>query len=797
MKSYSSDQLKALLVGELSTEQESAIANALERDPMLLERLERLSGAGHWLKGGSPALVEITSPSLESAIEHVVSESRIERLSGARSGSEPFDLGESKSEVTQNDDSMHFAIEVPGIRIVREIGRGGMGIVYEGWDEHVGRKVAIKQLLPMRGSAQNAKERLLQEARAAGSLLHPNIVSIYGVHFQNDMPVLVQQYVEGETLQERINSKRYLSWQECVDTAKQIASGLEAAHAAGIVHRDLKPDNILIEASTNIVRIADFGIAKQSTVTGLTATDKIAGTPAYMSPEQTAGDLLDARSDLFSLGSVLVAAVAGTPPFGLDDPFVVMDRIRTQEAKRLSDFSRDCPAWLDELVDRLLRKDRGTRIASASELIEALKVKSLPRMRRRLNRSRATLVAACGILAAGAIFSPWFQKGTDRSADNQLPAESPPTIASGQTPLNEFAPSKSVWIRRDASEFDSLADAIQSASDGDVIEIGADLECEPITIRGKKLTLKGAANIRPVIRSVNRKGTSENSDGYFLRTETDLTLEGIEIQWVASAQIPFFDEKKLNAVVGAAPGTRLTIDRCKIVRSAGGVCLATGGHLEMRRTSVEGASIAFAWLAHHTQATIEDCLFDSRMGIAIVYPQANAAVYSRSSLKLRHCTIRAVDAFSAMLSRRPDQPVSMDLQDTIFDVGHAVSLMSLSTTVRDQIETQPIPTMRSCIEISEARCVYNNKCDFLVTRRIKTIERVIRTRASSLEQWLALAPNSDNVEATQSIVAKLIRIPVETDVPNSKWYQFETLSETPLPSWIDQVGPTSAIPASL
>jgi serine/threonine-protein kinase len=203
-----------------------------------------------------------------------------------------------------------------------------MGVVYEGWDELVGRKVAIKRLLPIRSSNSNAKDRMLQEARAAGALLHPNIVSIYGVQLQEDMPILVQQFVEGETLQSRIDTQCYLSWQECADVAKQIALGLGAAHAAGIIHRDLKPDNILIEDKTNIVRIADFGIALHSRSSGLTGNDHVAGTPAYMSPEQTGGEALDARSDLFSLGSVLVAAATGQPPFGLDDPFVVMDRIR-------------------------------------------------------------------------------------------------------------------------------------------------------------------------------------------------------------------------------------------------------------------------------------------------------------------------------------------------------------------------------------------------------------------------------------------------------------------------------------
>ena len=793
MKNFSSDQLRALLAGELSSEQELEIANAIELDPVLLKRLELLSGSGEWQLGSAPTPIEAVSPSLESAIERVIFESRIEHLSTVASGSEPLDMGHSESDGGQNSHSLHFAIAVPGVRIVREIGRGGMGVVYEGWDENVGRKVAIKQLLPIRGTADNAKDRLLQEARAAGSLLHPNIVSIYGVHFQNDMPVLVQQHVEGESLQDRINSKRYLSWQECADIAKQIAAGLEAAHAAGIVHRDLKPDNILIEASTNIVRIADFGIAKQRSVTGLTVSDKIAGTPAYMSPEQTAGDSLDARSDLFSLGSVLVAAVTGTPPFGLDDPFVVMDRIRTQDAKRLSVLVPNCPAWLDAIVDRLLQKNRDKRIASASELSSALQLQSLPSAKSNLRPSaKAMLAMGVGALAVLVFLSLWQKNGSkDPSTTNSQSVASTVAIESGENPASSFVPSKPVWIRRDSSQFDSLAEAIESASDGDIIEIGADLECDSIEIRGKNLTLRGASQERPVLRSASQTSSGGNSEAYFIRTFADLKLEGIEIRWITSTQVPFFDEKKINAVVGAAPGTRLVIDQCRVVRSAGGVCLATGGNLEMHGTCVEGGSIALAWLGHHSQVVLEDSVFESKIGIAIVYPNANVAVYSRSSLKLRNCTIRALDAIGAMLARRPDEPVSIQMQDSILDSGHAISLVSLFAPVRELIESQPIPCLRSCIDLSEARCLYDDRCVFLATRRIRSAERAFPTSVSSLDQWLALRSSEadSTIEGNVARTAKMTRIPATNAEAWLDTYQFEPTSGIPLPSWADQVGP--------
>ena len=395
------------------------------------------------------------------------------------------------------------------------------------------------------------------------------------------------------------------------------------------------------------------------------------------------------------------------------------------------------------------------------------------------------------IVDGGAGTNSILAVGSDPSKTNSQSVESTVAVETGGNPSNLFVPSKPVWIRRDSSQFDSLADAIESASDGDIIEIGADLECDPITIRGKKLTLRGASQERPVLSSAHQTSNGGNSEAYFIRTESDLRLEGIAIQWTTSAQTPFFDDKKLNAVVGVAPGARLVIDQCKVVRSAGGVCLVAGGNLEMRRTCVEGGSIAIAWFGQHSQVELEDSVLESKMGIAIIYPLANVAVHSRSNLKLRNCTIRASDAIGAMLSRRPDEPVSIQMQDSIFDAGHAISLVSLAVTVRDLIESQPIPSLRSCIDWSEARCLYNDKCDFLITRKIKFVERAYPTSVSSLEQWLALRSSETDsiIEENVSRTAKMSRIPATGAEALMDSYQFQSTSGIPLPSWTDQVGP--------
>ena len=776
MPSYTTDELKALLAGQLSPERESEIALNIEIDSTLRNRLEMLSGSGIWSIGSAPVPTEPSSPKLASVIERVVSESRIERVSGSGS------TGETASTV----DMEHCEpLLVPGIRIVREIGRGGMGVVYEGWDELVGRKVAIKRLLPIRSSNSNAKDRMLQEARAAGALLHPNIVSIYGVQLQEDMPILVQQFVEGETLQSRIDTQCYLSWQECADVAKQIALGLGAAHAAGIIHRDLKPDNILIEDKTNIVRIADFGIALHSRSSGLTGNDHVAGTPAYMSPEQTGGEALDARSDLFSLGSVLVAAATGQPPFGLDDPFVVMDRIRNQEATSIKSLRPDYPDWLSGVIDRLLSKDRQHRIANAEALLTAISLEVDPQNTTpAANPFRRLLLAvALCALAMLPVFA-WWSSSVSKTSQ----------AGNGQTMMAEvvtppFIPSKPVWIRRNNAEFDSLASAVESAIDGDTIEIGQDLECIPMTIQSKHLTLKGSASYRPLLTSAESNNTENSMDAYFLRAESDLTLDGIDIDWQTTAQVPLFNgEKILNAVVGSAPGTRMTIRNCKIHRSPGGVCVAVGGNLEAKNSTFSGASVALAWLGHHSQVEMENCELAGRIGVAIMYPLANVVAYKKSQLNIKHCIIRAVDAVSPMLSRQIDVPVELRIQDSILDSKHTVSLISLSNVVREKLESLPVGILKSSIEWHESRCVYDVNCEHLITRRIKNVERRYSTNVSNLKQWQNQV-HGEVENDSSSIGVHLTRRPDEPSSIGQPLYHMVPTTEQPLPPWARKAGP--------
>ncbi len=180
----------------------------------------------------------------------------------------------------------------------REIGRGGMGIVYLAHEVRLDRPVALKLLPPEMAAQPALRERFLREARTAAKLSQPNIVPIYSVDEVEDFVFFVMMYVEGETLGQRVRARGPLPASESVRILREVAWALAYAHGQGVVHRDVKPDNILIEAGSGRALVTDFGIAQVSDAAGLTTTGEVLGTAEYMSPEQASGDEVDKRSDL-------------------------------------------------------------------------------------------------------------------------------------------------------------------------------------------------------------------------------------------------------------------------------------------------------------------------------------------------------------------------------------------------------------------------------------------------------------------------------------------------------------------
>jgi serine/threonine protein kinase len=257
--------------------------------------------------------------------------------------------------------------------VLKVLGRGGFGLVVKAFDTKLHRDVAIKLLSDRIGPNSTTGVRFIREARATATIRHENVVQIYAVE-EKPNPYIVMEYVPGYSLQELIERRGTLTAKETCQIISQVARGLGAAHDRGLVHRDLKPANILIEKIGEEYRakLADFGLAITGDETRLTQSGMIVGTPVFMAPEQTRGEELDLRSDLFSLGGVLYVMLTGTTPFGSSEPMVLLNRINNMEPVPLEIAAPDTPRWLCRIVMKLLSKQRSARYQTALEVAELL-----------------------------------------------------------------------------------------------------------------------------------------------------------------------------------------------------------------------------------------------------------------------------------------------------------------------------------------------------------------------------------------------------------------------------------------
>jgi serine/threonine protein kinase len=258
-------------------------------------------------------------------------------------------------------------------RILGELGRGAMGVVYSGEDESLGRKVAIKTVLMTFASEEQEGylARFRQEARAMGALNHPAIVSVYDYGDQGDMAYMAMELLEGRELRDVMKQSRP-ALALAVDIAAQVAEGLAYAHERGIVHRDIKPGNIMV-LDGGRVKIMDFGIARVRASDVKTQTGLMLGSPKYMSPEQIMGQPADHRSDVFSLGVVLYEMLAGAPPFAGADIPQLMYQVCNAQPPPPSHLNPAVPEVIDLIASRALAKDLGARYQDAAALAADLR----------------------------------------------------------------------------------------------------------------------------------------------------------------------------------------------------------------------------------------------------------------------------------------------------------------------------------------------------------------------------------------------------------------------------------------
>jgi len=265
-------------------------------------------------------------------------------------------------------------------RVLKVLGAGGMGVVFKAEDPGLKRLVAIKAMLPAIAASASAKTRFLREAQAAAGIKHSHIVTIHQVSEDRGVPFLAMEFLEGESLDDRLKREPTLPPAEVLRIGREMAEGIAAAHERGLIHRDIKPANTWLEASPGHksgeyhVKILDFGLARPTDDQAhLTQSGAIIGTPAYMAPEQARGEKLDARCDLWSLGVVLYRMCTGDLPFKGTDTVSTLMAVAMHNPPPPAKVNPAVPAGLSNLVMKLLEKDRGKRLGSARELVEPLR----------------------------------------------------------------------------------------------------------------------------------------------------------------------------------------------------------------------------------------------------------------------------------------------------------------------------------------------------------------------------------------------------------------------------------------
>ncbi len=477
-------QLQLAIADQLSGTDSERLSDHLQGCAHCREELELLAGGESWW---SEAKTFLSSSEELVAVEEVVGTLRVPSAHGTRS-----------VPTTEDDEplSLHFLTpsEQPKMlgrlgsyEIESVIGRGGMGLVLKAQDPALDRRVAIKVLAGHLATSAAARRRFAQEAKAAAAVVHDHVIPIHAVDIAGQTPYLVMPLVVGKSLQDRLDEQGPLETREVLRIAMQTAEGLAAAHAQGLVHRDIKPANILLENGCERVRITDFGLARAVDDASMTQSGYIAGTPQYMAPEQARGEPIDARADLFSLGSVMYAMCTGRPPFRAETTLAVLRRICDDPPRDVREVNPDVPPWLADIITRLLAKSPAERIQSASEVADLLKqwlahlaqptlilppkfVAALPASLKPAKEARPAWLVALGIAGAvlaggliGVALSGYFNSGPGISTRGDAPSnQQSPSVAMVEPPSPSVVSLPSIDLPRESEFAAELAQAAEA-----------------------------------------------------------------------------------------------------------------------------------------------------------------------------------------------------------------------------------------------------------------------------------------------------------------------------------------------
>ena len=471
-----------------------------------------------------------------------------------------------------DDIEVEFSIRqtIAQYRLLERLGSGGMGVVFKALDLRLDRFVALKFLTAPLSSNPIAKERLVAEAKAASALDHPNIGVVHDIGQTNEgRHFIVMGYYEGETLELK-NERGGMSVRDAVDVVTQIANALTAAHQKGIIHRDVKPSNILI-TKEGIAKLLDFGIAKLAD-SNVTKEGAAAGTVAYMSPEQTRGDTIDQRTDLWSLGVVLYEMLAGVRPFCAENDESLVYAIRHDEWRPVTQASGEIPVGISKILDRCLAKNPADRYADARELLADLRALDTPdavasqRTSVRRERSRVAryveVAAVLGVLGVVGIYlgqrsadAPPSQPNTPYQSPQHRVAVLPLVSVSSATAESDLADGLTEELIAHLSNISGLRVIARSSvmrykgSGKSTSEIGRELAVRAI-LAGRLRTTTDQAQI--TLQLVDVKSHTElwtkNYQGAIANLQTVQRDVGLQVARALGMQLQNLEERRLAQV---------------------------------------------------------------------------------------------------------------------------------------------------------------------------------------------------------------------------------------------------------
>ncbi len=566
---------------------------------------------------------------------------------------------------------------------------------------------------------------------------HDHIVTIHAVEESAPRPYLVMQYVAGLSLQQRLDRDGPLDLQEILRIGMQTASGLAAAHAQGLVHRDIKPANILLENGVERVKVTDFGLARAFAEASLTQSGVVAGTPQYMSPEQARGDPVDQRTDLFSLGGVLYAMCTGRAPFRGSNSMSVLKRVCEETPPPIRATNPEIPDWLIAVIDKLQAKVPAERYQSAAEVAGLLgehlahphqgseaampatvAAPHVPQPAgKQAHRGRWLAAAAALLVAIGGLalteatgVTGILASLTGAGAGSAVTGHDP-----GPTPTPVAPDPPFVILTRDGltpRKYDTLAEAVLSASDGDTIEIRGNgpFVTEAVEIHARTLTIRAADGFRPVICLSPQ--ASQGFESILSALGDALVLEGLEFQrliqpqWTAGEKLPGIVTTRAAALHIANCRFRQTGTRNSVAVWAGRSPLCELRNCEL--FSKEGGVIG--WLHPGARVIFDNnCLLATGgIGVHVDDPQLNelSIQFTRNTCVSRNTFFYLnlhVPLPPALEQSPARSPIRLEVSGSIFDAPFVLGFTQTPAFLEKAAVLEPAEAEATLLRLLEWR----------------------------------------------------------------------------------------------